>query len=595
MKSESIVCCVIGLFLSWVTLSAQKSESFEIRGVLPWHNFLSGPSAWNEKDYEKYLNECQRQGINFIGFHNYTGGGERYATYVEPMIRISYKNIVPEACFDNSMTARWGYLPCSVNDFTFGTEKKFNLPEGAVAFGSDCSVLSKSKEEHYACSQRLMQRVQRMARERGMKMAMGFEFGVIPPEYFSLNGFYWLGEANMVPDPTQETSIEIHYAAIDNILQTYPGIDYIWLWLNEHCFMGVDASKAIGKGSFGEYFKQKASLFKETDNDDLRFVGVWALKYMQLTVDYLKKKAPGVRIILGGWGGSNQLPLLMKGLDRGLPEDVIFSCLNPGLGSQPQPEFLVDIAKHRKVWAVPWLEGDHQLWHQQPRVGLLKSHVQMAAQQNLNGVIAIHWRTEDVKLNMETFSYFAQNPFSEKSVEDIYEQYIEEKFGEEAVSVLLTDLVRWDTDKSLNEGINSPEYFRFTPQWGYLNDNNFIFRKTLAGKIERVCSETTDPLQKSNLIWLKNAVEFELLLHQVNTALALPYRLKKNYIEKGEIPSARQLEDAEKQLDSAPVEQLFTVCANKVRSQGERGVLSSINQRLGQTYTELRDFLKQQH
>ena len=73
--------------------TASFGQTFEIRGVLPWHNFLSGPTAWNEEDYRKYLDDCQKEGINFIAFHNYTGGGERYFNYVEPMIRIQYKNI----------------------------------------------------------------------------------------------------------------------------------------------------------------------------------------------------------------------------------------------------------------------------------------------------------------------------------------------------------------------------------------------------------------------------------------------------------------------------------------------------------------------
>ena len=53
------------------------AEPFEIRGVLPWHNFLCGPTAWNKADYEAYLDNCKAEGINFIGFHNYTGGGSR--------------------------------------------------------------------------------------------------------------------------------------------------------------------------------------------------------------------------------------------------------------------------------------------------------------------------------------------------------------------------------------------------------------------------------------------------------------------------------------------------------------------------------------
>jgi hypothetical protein len=102
------------------------SQSFEIRGVLPWHNFLSGPSAWNESDYRKYLDDCKTRGINFIAFHNYTGGGERYFNYVEPMIKIKYKNVLPEAAFDNGSMARWGYLPMSISDYPFDTQNYFN-------------------------------------------------------------------------------------------------------------------------------------------------------------------------------------------------------------------------------------------------------------------------------------------------------------------------------------------------------------------------------------------------------------------------------------------------------------------------------------
>ena len=34
--------------------------------------------------------------------------------------------------------------------------------------------------------------------------------------------------------------------------------------------------------------------------------------------------APGKHMIIGGWGGSNQLPAILRGLDRALPTDVIF-------------------------------------------------------------------------------------------------------------------------------------------------------------------------------------------------------------------------------------------------------------------------------
>ncbi len=90
-------------FTSVPTRSAETGQqAFAIRGTLPWHNFLSGPSAWNEKDYERYLDRLRDLGLNFVGFHCYTGGAERYAPYVEPMIRIEYRNVLPLAGFDTS-------------------------------------------------------------------------------------------------------------------------------------------------------------------------------------------------------------------------------------------------------------------------------------------------------------------------------------------------------------------------------------------------------------------------------------------------------------------------------------------------------------
>ena len=375
------------------------AEPFEIRGVLPWHNFLCGPTAWNKADYEVYLDNCKAEGINFIGFHNYTGGGERYATYVEPMVRISYRGIVPQAMLDNSLSCRWGALPLRLKEFAFGSQRALDVPRGAEAFGSDCSLLSKTPDEHYRNTQRLMRDVLRMAHDRDIEMAMGFEFGVVPPEYFSLYAagscFFWLGAGNMVPNPCHPTSVELHRAALDDLLENYPDIDYVWLWLNEHSFLGVVVEQALGDPAFAEVFRRESGHFEEAQSDSERFVGVWSLEYIRRTLDHLRQKGSRAKLIIGGWGGGGQLPGILRGLDRALPEEVVFSCLNPDLGRTRQPGFLADIARHRKVWAVPWLEGDNQMWHQQPRVGKMRDHVQLAREQGLQGVAANQWATAE--------------------------------------------------------------------------------------------------------------------------------------------------------------------------------------------------------
>ena len=575
-----------------VSLLAQ--EKFNIRGVLPWHNFLSGPTGWNLEDYRNYLDECQQYGINFIGFHNYTGGGERYATYVEPMIKIEYKDILPQAYFDNSLTARWGYLPMKVKDYAFGTDRAFSLPEGAEAFGSDASVTSSTPREHYEKSQALMRDVLSMAHERGIRMAMGFEFGVIPPEYFSLNVagdcFYWPGESNMIPNPKSQLAIEIHYAELDNILETYPDIDYVWLWLNEHSFMGVNIEKALENASFAEAYNAGQGYFKEAADDAARFVGVWALEYMKLTSDYLRSKGSHVKVILGGWGGGHQLPSLLKGLDRALPKDIIFSCLNPDLGKSPQPEFLSDIAKNRTVWAVPWLEGDHQLWHFQPRVEMMRDHVKLAAKQNLDGVIAIHWRTEEPRFNFRTFAHFASNKTDNKTVEQLYEEYLTEDMGNKAAKLLAPLLAQMDI-KQIQWNVPSPEFYAFTPEWGLLDDQNVKLRERLIRAAEQALKKT-EGIQRDNLQRFIAMFRFELLLGEVDKAMMPAFILKKNDRQGTVSSSFEDCEKAYRTLMAAPVKDMFETYMQRVHSRGELGVLSSLNQRLWREYNDLKSYLE---
>lgn len=583
---------ILLLLVSCIVLNAQ--EKFNIRGVLPWHNFLSGPTAWNIEDYRQYLDECEKNGINFIGFHTYTGGGERYSTYVEPMIKIEYKNIIPQADLGNSLTYRWGYLPMEVKDFVYDTDKAFNLPQGATTFGSDASTLAKTSEEHYQKTQDLMRNVLTMTHDRGMKMAMGFEFGVLPPEYFSLNMegdcFYWAGESNMVPNPKSQIAIELHYAAIDNILESYPGIDYIWLWLNEHSFMSVDTEKALLNKDFADAYNKNNNVFSETNDQSSRFVGVWALEYMQLTYDYLKSKKSEAKLILGGWGGGHQLPTLLKGLDRALPKDIIFSCLNPDLGKTPQPAFLADIAKNRTVWAVPWIEGDHQLWHFQPRVDMMREHVKLAAEQELDGVITIHWRTEEPRFNFKTFTHFASDKQSDLSVKELYLKYLSEELGSDAAKAVTPLLTKMDIEQT-QWAVPSPEFYGYTPHWGQLDETNVKLRKDIIAGAEKGLNKTKGE-QHANLERFIAMFRFELLLGEVSAAMIPAFDLKKAELQSKKKFSKKEYEDVYLKLKSAPMKEMFDTYVKRINSRGELGVLSSMNQRIWTEYEDLKDFLE---
>ena len=570
MRSVNVLS--LALLFQWA-YAAAPDRGFEVRGALPWHNFLSGPTAWNESDWRNYLDWMKRSGLNLLALHCYTGGAQRYATYVEPMIRIEYRNVLPEAGFDTSLTARWGYRPLAIRNFAFGTGRLFG---GADAYGSDAALRATGNEDRYRRAQALIRRVFEMAHARGIQVGIGFEFGVYPPEFFSIVPQDSYLRPAMLPDPTHPASREILRITIDDILKAYPGIDWIWLWLGEHevPIAGTRLSPALENE-----VKDSAPLFQGADAGTA-FTGAWSLVYIRCAHEYLRRRAPRVRMAVGGWGGARQLNGILAGLDRGLPSDIVLTCLNPAQGLSPQPAVFKQIATHREIWVMPWLEGDGKLWHPQPRVALLREQLQLARKQRARGAVAIHWRTEDIRANFEAFARFAGDPDG-ADVDKFYAGDTREWLGPSGAS-LAPLLTRIDREQWF-EPLSSPEYYPYDPGWGRLKPEERTRIRDVAAQIEAALPGATDTRHRANLRWLAATFQFTLLLDEVSRAMEPAYRLKETGT--GDRAQARA------SLEKAPIEALFRTYAGRVRSRGELGVLSSLNQKLWLQYLELRGFL----
>ncbi len=587
---------IILLFLLFLNSFSASASQFEIRGVLPWHNFLAGPSAWNEKDYEQYLNECRRKGINFIAFHNYTGGNERYSNYVEPMIKIQYKNILPEAGFDHSGTARWGYLPMKVSEFAFGSGQLFSLPAGTEYFGANNAIIARTNGERYINAQTLMKKVLTMAHQRGIQMAMGFEFGVAPPEYASIHthpDMYWAGNASMVYNPFDPDAAGILYATIDNIIETYPGLDYIYLWLNEHCMFGVDPDEALKSPKMAAFFHENEKHFSgEKITRSLKLLGVWTHAYIQMAFNYIKLKSPATRIAIGGWGSENQMALLLSGLNKTLPGDITFSMLNPDLGYKPHPDFFREIATDRPFWAIPWLEGDNSLWHLQPRVNDMINQVKKASDDKLSGVIAIHWRTQEIRDNFGAFALFARNPGLSMTTAQFYDEHYKKLYGLYSAKKLAPIMTRCDLN-SVFRGIVSTEFWAYTPLWGRLNKEQADSCHKIISIIEECMKYEKDAGKLDELEWFRNSFRSMLLLDQVGRSLEPAWTLREQVLTgmSQTVIMEEQRQTALETLQKAPVKELFEIFCKRVKSRGELGVLSSMNQRVWREYQLLLEFL----
>jgi hypothetical protein len=475
----------------------------------------------------------------------------------------------------------------AVADFAFGTDKLFRLPGGSKAFGAECAVLARNNRDRYERAQKLMRRVIQMAHQRGIRVGLGFEFGILPPEYNSLMPQAFIPGTGL-PDPANPAVIEVYRATLDGILRDYPDLDWLWLWLHEHTmFVG----QARPGPAFEALLKRDGPLFMEAKTDVDRFNGVWSLAFIREGHEYLARRAPRLRMAISGWGGGTQLPGTLRALDRALPTNIVFTCLNPGQGSEPQAPVMAEIAAHREVWAIPWLEGDSQLWHLQPRALLLSEQVQRAAQQQLKGVIAIHWRTEETRANLDMFARAAADPSHAPGLQQFYLDVCREQLGPEAAPVVAKLLTRLDREQSLRTA--SPEYYPYEPGWGRLRPE---LRAQLSADLEQVKAllpSAANARCRANLQWLADNFEFTLLLDEVGRAIEPASKLKARWLTE-KLEPARLKEEAKEAravFDQAPIEQVFKTYARRVRSKGELGELSSLNQRVWLEYRELKAFL----
>ena len=71
----------------------EKSQPwFELRGNLPFHNFLAGPDFWSVSDYKSFITQQFKMGMNFFGLHHYPDNGDPESLEgPEPHVWIGHK------------------------------------------------------------------------------------------------------------------------------------------------------------------------------------------------------------------------------------------------------------------------------------------------------------------------------------------------------------------------------------------------------------------------------------------------------------------------------------------------------------------------
>ncbi len=347
---------------SWI-----GTPRFAVRGLLPWPDFLNCITVYNEEDFRAYFEAMLRMRMNTFGMHVYT----QALQWAESYLSFEYAGAGHLAYLDNTASNRWGYLPERTSRFGIGSSQYF---DGEV-FGSDATRLGRNPWEIAENTRKLLKNALSYAKKLGIRTGVGFEPYQIPDEiYRALPPEARLEDAKARPrfDPSSFTGRKLLEARLDNLLNSYPDVDHVWLWEDEGA--NWDSRK--------EGIPLPATAFK-------------------LTYDYLRRHAPKKRLIISGWGG---VARNFAELHKILPEDIVFSCLSDSLGWDPVHEVFGQLGS-RERWPIPWLEDDPSMWLAQFHVNRFKRDVDLADKYGCRGMLGIHWRQRIVD---PTATFFAR-------------------------------------------------------------------------------------------------------------------------------------------------------------------------------------------
>ena len=382
----------------------EKSQPwFEMRGCLPFHNFLAGPDFWSTADYKSFISQQAKMGFNFFGLHVYGEYGENGDAWgemegPEPHLWMGHKDdvnpdgtIKEEAAYASywGSTFRpefnaWSNAPVKTTDFTNGADKLFAYDEAASeAIGLKVPETPAEKAANFNNVGALLKESFTHARQLGIKTVLGSTapMGFMPKP----NSEIEKDRIHFAPILSQERARDVHGITLPTsrgysnevfakamyegvftrIARTHP-LDYYWLWTYETMTYSGDGLNPETVHAVADDYRYCNDVM-EAMNTPFKLAGfgwkVGSAGY-RTPLEYVDDVSPGVPF------GTlwDQAEGIKQVIDAG----------NPG-------------------WSTVWYEEDWGLAQPQLRVG--DTWLEVRAGLNAGGVqtlLAKHWRINSI-------------------------------------------------------------------------------------------------------------------------------------------------------------------------------------------------------
>jgi len=222
-------------FSTWTLADAPLSQE---RIVFNWHNFLTGCSGWDKRDWLNWIRQSQKMGFNTIMVHAYGNN---------PMFTFEFNGEVKPV----------GYLPHSGKGRDWSNSNINDvrrMPSGDVIadspfFGSEAALVP--DDQRVAAVQTMMRGVFQEAanRDMGVNFAIDFDSPAANPPELVLTlpkadrfkgGNLWL------PRPDTEGGYAFYKAELAGLLKLYPQITTVTLWHRANTAWSLKAEQFPG-------------------------------------------------------------------------------------------------------------------------------------------------------------------------------------------------------------------------------------------------------------------------------------------------------------------------------------------------------------
>lgn len=376
-----------------------RTPRFALRGMQLWNYWYVGRDSWSFEDYDAYLTQFPKLGLNLFDFPLYL---------YEPLFTgYRYQNHLVDghvlAGIDTGLARIGG-----------------DIFAGAPRFSSPDIPGDAPQDERNRAAIALMRRVFARARELGIKTCVDIELSSLlhsNPALLATMPHEDRFDGGTMLAPSSPSGRELLRTRLDALISAYPECDFYGVWQPEGVTMF--ASEGSPHPDDVAFRRDHVHLADRLSPSDLDYA-----HSLRMAHAILKEIKPGAVIATGGWGAER----IIAAADELLPTDIVRSTMGY---YEPQLTLKTDrLANYGHTagsqWHITWGEVDQHMWVLQPKTRTTATVLNELEMRGVDGALLLHWRRLFSDLDI---SLFAKGCWSGHDRDDALSRWLQRKFG----------------------------------------------------------------------------------------------------------------------------------------------------------------------